>query len=93
MEPGRISELARRLLRPLIDDSMIEAIDVREDEDWSGTPSLFVDVFVSPGKPRPDAESWTRLKRSLSQELLDGGEQRFPYIRLRDRAAEDEEAA
>ena len=59
----------------------------------TGTPSLYIDVFVRPGASRPDAESWTKIVRSFSQELLDGGEQRFPYIRLRDRAAENDEAA
>ena len=86
-----ILEVAERLVRGRIRPDLIESINVREDEDWSGDPSLFVDVFLAPDAEAFDTDTLTDIRLRLTQELLAHGERRFAYMRFRDRLGEEEE--
>lgn len=86
-----VKVLAEPLLRRLFDHA-VETVDVLERDDWSGAPSLYIDVFLAPGTGAPDPDAWIRLRRSLSDELVASGEPRFPYFQLRDRKEESEDA-
>ena len=91
MTKSGIFEVAERIVRRGIRSDMVESVVVREDEDWSGDPSLFVDVFLAPNAEPLDVEASTKIRRSLTQELLASGERRFAYLRFRDRAGEEEQ--
>lgn len=91
MKPAEVHGFAEPLLRSLFGEA-IEGIKVRADEDWSGTPSLYIDVFLVPGTGAPDPEAWATLRRTLSDTLVGSGEGRFPYLQLRDRREEAEDA-
>lgn len=92
MTPSDVQRLAEPLFRSVFAKEAVETVDVREDEDWSGTPSLYIDVFLSSGTGAPDPDAWMRARRTLSDELVASGELRFPYVRLRDRVEESEDA-
>ena len=83
--------LADRVVRPEFGDREIERIAVREDEDWSGAPSIYIDVSVAPGTRALDAETSMRLLRTLNREVIAAGDPRVPYLRLRDEAEERRE--
>lgn len=89
MTPSDVQRLAEPLLRSLFNGSL-EEVSVREDEDWSGAPSLYIDVFLVPGAKVPDHARYRDLKRTVSDTLVASGDLRFPYFRLRDRAEESE---
>lgn len=91
MTASEVQSVAEPLLRSLFDDT-VENVQVHEDEDWSGTPSLYIDVFLLSGTGAPDPDAWTRVRRTLSNRLVASGEPRFPYVRLRDRQEESEDA-
>ena len=91
MTRQEVLDLADRLVRPVFRDREIERIDVREDDDWSGEPSIYIDVSIAPGTITPDVDAYLRATRRLNRELLAAGEQRFPYVRLRDRSDEGPE--
>lgn len=91
MRREEILQLADRVVRPAFRERDIEEIDVREEEDWSGTPSIVVEVFMAPAAQPPDVDSWFRMKRMFSRELLAAGDMRFPFVRLRNRAEEEDE--
>jgi hypothetical protein len=91
MTPDRVLSLAEPLLRPVLGEDNVETIEVREDDDWSGAPSIYIDVFVAPGTKWPDGRVLTGLRRTLSDKLVAAGEARFPYIRLRDRKEENDD--
>lgn len=91
MKTKEVLALADRLITPIVGPNNIEEIVVREDDDWSGAPAIYVDVFVKPGARRPAIDVWTRAKLKFSDELVAKDDQRFPYIQVRDRKAEREE--
>jgi hypothetical protein len=91
MTTNGVLEVVERIVRKGIRPDMVESVVVREDEDWSGDPSLFVDVFLAPDAEPPDVEASMQVRRSLTQELLDRGERRFAYLRFRDRAGENDQ--
>lgn len=91
MTRAGIVEMADRLVRPAFRERDIEEIEVREADDWSGAPSIYVNVFLAPDVLRPDAETWNRVLRRFSDELVAAGDSRFPYVWLRDRREESED--
>lgn len=91
MTPDQVLGYAEPLLRPVLGDENVETVAVREEDDWSGAPSIYIDVFVVPGTEWPDGNALTGLRLALSDQLVAAGEARFPYIRLRDRQDEDED--
>ena len=93
MTPSDVQGLAEPLLRSAFADKDVETVHVREDDNSSGTPSLFIDVFLAHNTGPPDTDAWIRVRRTLSDELVASGEMRFPYVRLRDRQEEEEESA
>lgn len=93
MTPDLVLGLAEPLLRPALGQHNVETIAIREEDDWSGAPSIYIDVFVAPGTKWPDGSALTELRRILSDKLVAAGEARFPYIRLRDRQDENDDLA
>ena len=91
MSPEQVLGLAESLLRPALGEANVEDVVVREDEDYSGAPSIYIDVFVAPGTGWPDGNALTALRRTLSDKLVSAGEARFPYIRLRDRSEDNDD--
>lgn len=91
MTKDGVLRIAERVIRPALGDRTIEDITVREDADWTGEPSLFVDVFLAPDTRPIDGDVSLDVRRSFRQQLLDEGEQRFAFVRLRDKAGEEEE--
>ena len=91
MTPDQVLGYAEPLLRPVLGDENVEGIVVREDDDWSGEPSIYIDVFVVPGLSVFDFDAWGDARLALSNKLVGAGELRFPYIRLRDRRQDSQE--
>lgn len=92
MTMDEIKDLAGRFLRPVLGEENVEEIVVHENDDWSGAASLYVDVFVVPGFSQFDFGAWGQGKFELSEELRVRHEPRFPYVQIRDRREESEEA-
>lgn len=92
MTRDQVLGVADPILRPVLGDENIQEITVREDEDWSGEPSLYIEVFIVPEPFSFDYDAWGDARLKLSDTLVRAGELRFPYIRLRDRHEESEES-
>ena len=92
MTKDEVLGIADRVIRPAFAEGAIEEIAVREDEDWTGDPSLYVDVYLAPDAALPEVKVSSRMRLALQDGLLATGEQRFAYVRLRDRAEEAAEA-
>ena len=92
MTPDQVRDLAGTLLRPVLGDENVEDIVVREDDDWSGEPALYIDVLVEPSAGVPDGDQWLTAKRTLLDRLVANGDKRFPYISLTDREEKRSEA-
>lgn len=91
MRADEVASLAQPPLEAFFGGSL-ESVEVIGAEDWSGTPSLYIDVFLAPGTGAPDTDAWFKVRRALSDRLVAAGELRFPYITLRDRQEENEDA-
>lgn len=83
MTKAEVRELAERVLRSELGSLGLDRIVVREDRDNADDPSLFVDAFLKAGSPPVAVEISTRVHHTLSRKLLEAGEDRFPYLRVR----------
>jgi hypothetical protein len=90
MTPDQVRGVADPLFRPILGNENVESIVVREDEDGASERSLLVDVFVVPGTLPIGVDTYLHLRRSLSEQLEAMGEQRFAYLRIRDKRGETE---
>ena len=90
MTEAEIKDLAERVLRPELEAFGLEEIVVHEDRDDPSDPVLFVDALLKPGSPPLGGEISANAHRALSRGLLQAGERRFPYFRVRH---PDEEAS
>lgn len=86
-----VTTVAERVVRAALGPNVIDAVIVREDDDWSGDPSLFVDIFLQPEAWPVAGEASLSFRHELSRELRAAGERRFAYVRLRDREGEQED--
>lgn len=80
-----VKNLADTTLRPALGDKNVEQITVKEREDWTGDAALYIDVFVGPELDTLDAGRWLGARRRLSDQLVELGELRFPFVSLTDR--------
>jgi hypothetical protein len=85
-----VADLTERMVRRAFGEQNVEDVVVREDDDWGGDPSLFIDVFLTPEAWSVDDGSLD-IDHRLREKLRASGERRFAYIRLRDRAGEEDE--
>jgi hypothetical protein len=83
MTKAEIRDLAERVLRSELGSLGLDRIDIREDLDNSDDPALFVDAFLKAGSPPVAGEVSTHVHHALSRKLLEAGENRFPYLRVR----------
>ena len=83
MTKTEIADLAESIVRPELDGLGFDRMIVREAMDSTDDPSLFLDVFLKPGSGPVPSEVSSRVRHALSQKLLNAGEARFPYLRLR----------
>ena len=93
MIKAEIRELAERVLRSELGSVSLDRIDVREDRDYADDPAHFVDAFLKAGSPPVAGEVSTRVHHALSRKLLEAGEDRFPYLRVRHPDYEEPEGA
>jgi hypothetical protein len=91
MNAAQIREIAERVLRPELEAFGLERIVVKEGLDNSDDPALFVDAFLRAGSPPLRGELSSHVHHALSKSLLEAGENRFPYLRVRH--PDDEELA
>lgn len=85
MTADEVRVLADTTLRPVLGDRNVEQIVVREQDDWTGDPALYIDVFVDPALDALDAGQWLNARLRLSDQLIERGETRFPFFSLTDR--------
>lgn len=83
MTEYEVAGLAEGVLRPELDARGFDRLAVRADLDSFSDPSLFVDVFLRPGSKRIGGRLSSTLHGELSRRLLEAGEMRFPYLRVR----------
>jgi hypothetical protein len=93
MIKAEIRELAERVLRSELGSLGLDRIDLREDRDYADDPALFVDAFLKAGSPPVAGEVPTRVHHALSRKLLEAGEDRSPYLRVRHPDDEEPEGA
>lgn len=84
MTEDEIRSLADDVLRASFGRFGFDHAEVRADLDHDGEPALFVDAIFRPGsiqKDRPAfADAFGEALGALRDSLLDGGENRFPYL-------------
>lgn len=85
MTAEEVRVLAERTLLPVLGEEKVDRIEVREQDDWTGDPALYIDVVVDPDLDAPDAGRWLSARRSLSDRLVELGDMRFPFVSLTDR--------
>lgn len=85
MTADEVRVLADATLRPVLGDRNVEQIVVREQDDWTGDPALYIDVVVAPDLDVLDAGLWLSARLRLSDQLVEHGDKRFPFVSLTDR--------
>jgi hypothetical protein len=85
---AEIADIARRVLAPTLGRRSLDRVEVRVEEDDVENTALFVDAFMKPNATPLGGLVASNSLHELSQALLQAGEVRFPYLRLR--YAEDE---
>jgi hypothetical protein len=93
MTESEVAGLAEGVLRPELADRGYDRLAVRADLDSLADPALFIDVFLKPGSQQIGGQLSSLLHSRLSERLLELGEDRFPYLRVRYPDDEDPEEA
>jgi hypothetical protein len=76
----------------LIDNSVVDHIAVTSDEDSTGEPTFFVNVYLRDRRDRPSAAKSIEIIKAMRDALLELGDDRFPHLSFsapNDEAAED----
>ncbi|MGU3537839.1 hypothetical protein [Methylobacterium sp. A54F] len=83
MTNAEIEKIAHRILAPSLGRRRLDRIEVRVEEDGLETTALFIDAFMKPNVNPLGGLVASNALHELSHALLEAGEVRFPYLRLR----------
>jgi hypothetical protein len=83
MTEDEIRGLADRVLSQTLGAYGYESVEVSSALDHDEAPALFVTASLKPGSGIIRGEIFAAAHGALSQALLERGETRFPYLRMR----------
>lgn len=83
MKDAEIRDIADRILRAELGRFGYERAEVHSGFDHSDEPAIFVDAILSADAPPLPGNAIIDAHFALSQALLAGGEDRFPYLRTK----------
>lgn len=83
MTNAEIEDIAGRVLASTLGPRGLDHIEIRAEHDEIDGPALFVDAFMKPEVPAVGGGIASGALHALSNALLEAGEARFPYLRVR----------
>ena len=83
MTNAEIKAIAHRVLQSSLASRGLDRIEVRVESDDVDEPELFVDAYMKPEAGSLGGGVTSGALHALSTALLEAGEMRFPYLRLR----------
>lgn len=83
MNDTQIQTIADHVLRPALGPFRYERAEVRTGRDYSDEPAVYVDVVLGVGAPALGPMTLIDAHVALSRALIEGGEERFPYLRTK----------
>lgn len=83
MQDDIVKAIADRILRERLAPFGYERVAVRSGYDQDDEPALFIDAILGENAPELPSGTMVDAYYALNQELLVGGEERFPYLYAR----------
>lgn len=83
MREADVKALAGDIFAQTLEPSVLDRIEVAQGIDHDGDPAFYVTVHFKAGTGVDGATASSSAQTSLRRELLERGEERFPYLRYR----------